>query len=94
MCWPSGPTRSSAGAAPRSRRRRNSWLAVWWRPEYSRASSSRCWPTIGPSGWVAVLAIIGAGAAVSPLDTQITMGALERVLHDSEARFILRRRST
>ncbi|MCB9078701.1 MAG: AMP-binding protein [Anaerolineaceae bacterium] len=41
-----------------------------------------------PEWVVAMLAIIGAGAAVSPLDSQITKEALERVLHDSEARFI------
>lgn len=39
--------------------------------------------------WViAALAIIAAGGAVSPLDTQIQTPSLERILGDSEARFI------
>ncbi len=37
---------------------------------------------------VAALAIIGAGAAVAPLDTQIKNEALGRILGDSRARFI------
>lgn len=39
--------------------------------------------------WViAALAVLSAGAAVSPLDTQISTAHLEQVLHDSQARFI------
>ena len=39
--------------------------------------------------WViAALAVIGAGAAVSPLDTQIQTSSLERIVGDSQARFI------
>ena len=39
--------------------------------------------------WViAALAILEAGGAVSPLDTQIQTSALERIVADSEARFI------
>lgn len=41
-----------------------------------------------PEWVVAALAVLGAGAVVSPLDTQITTGTLERVLRDSEARYI------
>lgn len=41
-----------------------------------------------PEWVVAALAIIQAGAAVSPLDNQITTETLERVLQDSQARFI------
>ncbi|MCB0162809.1 MAG: AMP-binding protein [Anaerolineae bacterium] len=37
---------------------------------------------------MAALAILGAGAAVSPLDTQIKSEALGRILVDSQARFI------
>jgi long-chain acyl-CoA synthetase len=41
-----------------------------------------------PEWVIAALAILSAGAVVSPLDTQITTENLERVLHDSAARFI------
>lgn len=41
-----------------------------------------------PEWVVAALAVIAAGAAVSPLDSQISTEALERILPDSEARFI------
>ncbi len=41
-----------------------------------------------PEWLIAALAVISAGAAVSPLDTQIRAEALERVLRDCEARFI------
>ncbi len=41
-----------------------------------------------PEWVVAALAIISAGAAVSPLDTQVTTEALARILPNSQARFI------
>lgn len=41
-----------------------------------------------PEWVVAALAVISAGAAVSPLDTQVTTPALERILPNSQARFI------
>lgn len=41
-----------------------------------------------PEWIIAALAVISAGAAVSPLDTQINASTLEQVLRDSEARFI------
>lgn len=41
-----------------------------------------------PEWIVAMLAVISAGAAVAPLDTQIKLEALARVMEDSEARFI------
>ena len=41
-----------------------------------------------PEWVVAALAVISAGAAVSPLDTQVTTEALERILRNSQARFI------
>lgn len=45
------------------------------------AANRAAWPVVA-------LAIIRAGAAVSPLDTQISTEALERILGDSQARFI------
>lgn len=41
-----------------------------------------------PEWVIAALAVIGAGAAISPLDTQISTSNLEQVLRDSAARFI------
>lgn len=41
-----------------------------------------------PEWVIACLAVIGAGAAIVPLDTGIRTEALEGVLHDSAARFI------
>lgn len=41
-----------------------------------------------PEWVIAALALIGAGATVSPLDTQINREVLEQVLQDSQARFI------
>lgn len=41
-----------------------------------------------PEWVIAALAVLSAGAAVSPLDTQISTPNLEQVLRDSEARFI------
>ncbi len=41
-----------------------------------------------PEWVIAALAILRAGAAVSPLDYQMTTDTLEKVLQDSEARFI------
>lgn len=41
-----------------------------------------------PEWVISCLAVIGAGAAVIPLDTQIRPATLEQILHDSGARYI------